>query len=121
MLTKTQIFEIHSLNREGLSCRQISGKLDISRTCVKNYLQKPDKVVEKAVHYLRINFLPLRKFKDLNEANIQVKEWLIETANERIHSTTGEKPSERFKKLDINPLYKKSSGSQGASDAHGTQ
>ena len=44
MIDKGAIFEIHRLCNEGLSIRQIAGKLNISRPSVKKYLQKPDMV-----------------------------------------------------------------------------
>jgi|APSaa5957512576_1039674.scaffolds.fasta_scaffold09756_2 transposase len=54
--------------------------------------------VENAVKYLRNNFYPLRKFNGLCDANKQVIEWLSETANQRIHKTTNQKPLERHQK-----------------------
>jgi len=60
--------------------------------------------VERAIGYLRKNFWPLRRFTDLADVNHQVREWLAAVANVRIHQGTGERPSDRFKKLTLKPL-----------------
>lgn len=52
--------------------------------------------VERAVSYLRHNFFYGRSFRDLEDLNNQVEKWLTETANTRIHGTTGEIPRERL-------------------------
>jgi transposase len=60
--------------------------------------------IEKSISYLRNNFWPLRTFKDLRDINSQVRVWLDEVANVRIHNGTGEKPSERFVHVRLNTL-----------------
>ncbi|MGI6387157.1 MAG: hypothetical protein ACOX2W_08495 [Desulfomonilia bacterium] len=52
--------------------------------------------MERSVQYLRQSFWPLRSFTDLLDTNFQVRAWLKEVANVRIHMGTGEKPTERF-------------------------
>jgi transposase len=51
--------------------------------------------VESSIKYIRNNFWPVRTFKDLDDVNHQVLSWL-NTANQRIHQTTNEKPDSRF-------------------------
>jgi hypothetical protein len=60
--------------------------------------------VERAIGYLRKNFWPLRRFADLADVNHQVREWLTTVANQRIHQGTGERPSDRYKKVTLTPL-----------------
>ena len=60
--------------------------------------------IERSIRYIRQSFWPLRVIKDLSDANYQVRKWLDETANTRIHGTTGEKPSERFLNVKLRPL-----------------
>jgi transposase len=60
--------------------------------------------VERSIGYLRQNFWPLREFKDLHDANRQVRQWLAEVANQRLHSETRERPAERFKPDALRPL-----------------
>jgi transposase len=60
--------------------------------------------VERSIGYLRQNFWPLREFKDLHDANRQVRQWLAEVANQRLHSETRERPVERFKPDALRPL-----------------
>lgn len=60
--------------------------------------------VERIIGYVRKNFWPLRSFSDLTDAQGQVTHWLNTVANIRIHQTTGEKPKERFAKVNLTPL-----------------
>lgn len=53
--------------------------------------------VERAIGYVRQNFWPLRSFRDLADVNTQARRWLEETANQRQHRETGEKPDQRFR------------------------
>lgn len=56
--------------------------------------------VESTVKYLRNDFMQGRKFGrdffSLEELNIQVKKWVKDEANTRIHGTVGEKPIDRL-------------------------
>ena len=60
--------------------------------------------IENSLKYLRHNFLPLRTFTDLADVQLQVNQWLATVANVRIHQSTGEKPKERFAKVDLRAL-----------------
>lgn len=60
--------------------------------------------IERSIGYLRKSFWPLREIASLADANMQVGKWLDETANVRLHGTTGEKPSERFLKVKLQLL-----------------
>jgi transposase len=62
------------------------------------YRPKTKGRVERAVSYLRHNFFYGRNFSDMEDLNNQVVKWLSETANLRIHGTTGEVPKDRLKK-----------------------
>jgi len=53
-------------------------------------------IVEAGVKYIKKNFVPLRKFRTLMDANKQIIEWVMETAGNRIHGTTKEKPLNLF-------------------------
>jgi hypothetical protein len=55
--------------------------------------------VESGVKYVKGNFFGLygRSFRDLEDLNEKLGAWALEIADERIHGTTHEKPSERFK------------------------
>jgi hypothetical protein len=46
----------------------------------------------------------MREFKDLHDVNRQVRQWLAEVANQRLHRETREKPAERFKPEALRPL-----------------
>ena len=54
------------------------------------------KVERGGVGYLRQNFWPLREFTDLADVNRQVREWLNEVANQRLHRETRQRPCDRF-------------------------
>lgn len=53
-------------------------------------------IVESGVKYVKANFLPLRTFRDLPDMNRQGREWVLETAGNRIHGTTKERPLHCF-------------------------
>jgi hypothetical protein len=52
--------------------------------------------VESGVKYIKRNFLPLREFRDLTDANRQLHDWMLGEAGNRIHGSTHEKPLIRF-------------------------
>jgi transposase len=60
--------------------------------------------VERAIGYLRQNFWPLREFTDLHDVNRQVRQWLDEVANRRMHSETRQRPRDRFTPEALRPL-----------------
>jgi hypothetical protein len=52
--------------------------------------------VESGVKYVKRAFVPLREFRDLVDANAQLRAWLLGPAGNRIHGTTHERPLTRF-------------------------
>ena len=52
--------------------------------------------VESGVKYIKRNFMPLRTFRDLTDANRQLHDWVLDEAGNRIHGSTYEKPLTRF-------------------------
>jgi transposase len=54
------------------------------------------KVERAGIGYLRQNFWPLRTFTDLSDVNRQVRQWLDEIANQRLHRETNQRPDQRF-------------------------
>jgi len=52
--------------------------------------------VESGVKYVKNRFVPLRRFRSLEDANEQLRRWLLETAGNRIHGTTRQKPLTLF-------------------------
>lgn len=52
--------------------------------------------VERAVDYVKDNFLTGRTFHGLDELNAQARHWLATTANVRIHGTTQRRPVDLF-------------------------
>ena len=52
--------------------------------------------VESGVKYVKRNFVPGRVFADLADFNEQLRAWLAEVSDLRIHGTTHEQPIERF-------------------------
>ena len=60
--------------------------------------------VESGVKYIKRNFLALREFKDLADANRQIKEWNKNYASERIHGSIKEKPIVRFEETEAGML-----------------
>lgn len=52
--------------------------------------------IESGVKYIKRNFLPGRRFIDLEHLNRELERWIVEVADIRIHGTTGCRPIERF-------------------------
>lgn len=52
--------------------------------------------IESGVKYIKRNFLPGRRFIDLDHLNRELERWIVEVADVRIHGTTGCRPIERF-------------------------
>ena len=50
--------------------------------------------VEAGVKYVKNRFVPLRQFRSLTDANGQLKQWVMETAGNRIHGTTQPKAAD---------------------------
>ncbi len=53
--------------------------------------------VESGVKYIKSSFLKAREFKNIDEANNRLQEWLNNKANKRVHGTTRKIPLELFK------------------------
>jgi len=60
--------------------------------------------VESGVKYIKNNFMPLRDFRSLRDANDQLQDWVMETAGNRIHGTTKEKPLTLFAETEKHVL-----------------
>lgn len=52
--------------------------------------------MERPIGYVRERFWRGYVFKDLTTTNQDIKRWLLSTAYERVHGTTGEKVADRF-------------------------
>jgi transposase len=53
-------------------------------------------IVESGVKFMKRGFLPLRMFKDIQDANRQAQEWVMTEAGNRIHGTTKRRPLDLF-------------------------
>lgn len=60
--------------------------------------------IEASIAYLRSSFWPLRSFTDLADVNHQVRQWLEQVANCRLHRETRQRPSDRFRPDALRPL-----------------
>lgn len=56
--------------------------------------------VESGVKYVKRNALAGRRFADLDALNAWLLEWCVSIADERVHGTTHERPSERFQRAE---------------------
>ncbi|MCK5787213.1 MAG: IS21 family transposase [Candidatus Sabulitectum sp.] len=54
--------------------------------------------VERGIRYIKESFLEGRQFTDLNDLNVQLRIWLHDVANQRIHGTVKEKPAARLQR-----------------------
>lgn len=76
----------------------------VPKACHPYQPHEKGKIEKGGIHYIRHNFWPLRTFTDLLDLNGQFRTWLDSQANCRIHSTTGERPVDRFKLDALQPL-----------------
>ena len=76
----------------------------VPKACNVRSPHEKGKVEKGAIHYIKHNFLPLRSFKDLKDIQAQADHWRDNVASLRVHSTTGEKPIDRFKVEAMRPL-----------------
>lgn len=60
--------------------------------------------VESGVKYVKRNALAGRRFADLDALNAWLEEWARTVADERVHGTTHERPSERFQRAEATVL-----------------
>lgn len=60
--------------------------------------------IEAGVKYLKRNFLPGRRFRDLDHLNQELEKWMLEVADTRVHGTTHERPADRFAAENLIPL-----------------
>jgi transposase len=76
----------------------------VPKACNPGRPHEKGKVEKGAIHYIRHNFWPLRTFTDLQDLQAQANHWRDHIANTRVHSTTGERPKDRFKPDAMRPL-----------------
>lgn len=60
--------------------------------------------VESGVKYVKKNFVPLREFKNVADANKQCREWILTVAGNRNHGSTHERPLNRFEETEKHVL-----------------
>jgi transposase len=58
------------------------------------------KVEQGGVHYVKRQFLAGRDPEPIDELNAKLRRWSRETAGQRIHGTTKERPLERFERIE---------------------
>lgn len=61
-------------------------------------------IVESGVKYVKKNFLPLLEPRDLSDLNRQAHTWVMETAGNRIHGTTRQRPLSSFTEMEKDML-----------------
>jgi transposase len=62
------------------------------------------KVEQGGVHYVKRQFLAGRDPEPIDELNRRLRRWTTETAGQRIHGTTKERPGERFDRIEQTTL-----------------
>ena len=57
-------------------------------------------IVEAGVKYIKRSFLPLREFRDRDDAQQQLREWVLGEAGNRVHGTTRQVPLTQFAQVE---------------------
>ena len=60
--------------------------------------------VESGVKYVKNNFIPLRSFEDIHDANQHLMDWNRNVARKRIHGTTRKQPEDLFERYERQAL-----------------
>ena len=60
--------------------------------------------VEACVKYIKSAFFPLREFVDITDANQQLRDWVLSTAGNRVHGSTGKQPLTEFMEFEQSVL-----------------
>ena len=76
----------------------------VPRACNPAAGWEKGKVERAGIGYVRQNFWPLREFTDLHDVNRQVRQWLHEVANQRLHHETRQRPIDRFQPQALRAL-----------------
>jgi transposase len=74
----------------------------VPRTC-RPYRPRTKGKVERAIYYLKDNFLAGRSFADLADLNAQNQHWLTQVANVRLHATTKARPIDLLAQEPLQP------------------
>ena len=82
----------------------------VARSC-RAYRAQTKGKVERPIRYLRDGFFYGREFANDADLNEQAARWLEDTANVRVHGTTGERPADRFERDERNALRPLAAGS----------
>lgn len=73
------------------------------QTC-RPYRARTKGKIERAIDYVKDNFLLGLDFGDLNELNGQARTWLDTTANVRLHATTQQRPVDLWPQENLTPV-----------------
>ena len=82
----------------------------VARSC-RAYRAQTKGKVERPIRHLRESFFYGREFASDADLNEQAARWLEDTANVRVHGTTGERPADRFERDERKALQPLAAGS----------
>ncbi len=85
--------EVAVLNR---AYRELARHYDFVIDPTPPYSPEKKGKVESAVKYIKRSFFEPRDFSNLDDANERLASWMMDTAGQRRHGTTGRKPLEVF-------------------------
>ncbi len=77
--------------------------------------------VERMVRYVKDNLLNGRSFADLEDLNAQALIWLEQTANRRVHQTTGQRPRDLLQREQLTAGHTMAHLPMGGAGATGGQ
>jgi Mu transposase-like protein len=74
------------------------------RACNVAQPQEKGKLEKGAIHYIRHNVWPLRTVRDLTDLQAQANQWRDQGAKVRLHTTTGQRPTQRVNPQAMRPF-----------------
>lgn len=81
-----------------------AGRFGFAPRLCRPYRARTKGKVERSFGYVKDRFLVGRVFLDIDDLNTQLSAWIENTANRRIHATTGERPCDRLPLEGLTPF-----------------
>jgi transposase len=82
----------------------LAGRYGFAPRVCRPYRARTKGKVERSIGYLKDRFFCGRTFTSLADLDHQLEAWLAGVANQRVHTTTGERPAERLLREGLVPL-----------------
>ena len=104
---RTIVIEKNETSGEVVWNRSFKDRMDFYGVEIKlcrYYRAQTKGKVESGVKYVKGNALTGHRFRDIDHLNEWLEQWCLTIADERLHGTTHERPSERFARAEVSAM-----------------